>query len=397
MKKTVSALSMIVAMVFSVMLFTGTTSKAAAWTAGFQQTDADTSSVKLQWAAHLDADYYGIEFSYDGASWSEMEWTTSTSDTVYSLTAGSRYYVKIIAYSGYHGSGTKLAESEVIDVVTASSKVQNVYQSDATTNSVTMSWDKLPGVAGYGVYRYNGYGDYKALDVVTTNSYKYTGLSASSEVKLFVVGINQSDAGFLAIGDPSDWVAMHTAPAKVPYVSITSYYSTLGQCQFGWPSVNYVSGYQFQLQDYKGKNLINKETQGTYMSVSPYKQGVFTRARCRAYVLVDGKKIYGAWSGYMYSAGTKNGKVIRSANRKKITVKFPTIKGASAYRVYVSTKRDSGYKKIKQVKAGKKSYSFTKFKGKKLQKNKTYYVRIKYVIKVGKKDVVSAIEGTSSI
>ena len=57
MKKKLSALFMMFAVAFSVMLISGTTSKAlSTWNANIQQTDASESSVKLQWEVYLGAD-----------------------------------------------------------------------------------------------------------------------------------------------------------------------------------------------------------------------------------------------------------------------------------------------------------------------------------------------------
>ena len=57
-------------------------------------------------------------------------------------------------------------------------------------------------------------------------------------------------------------------------------------------------------------------------------------------------------------------------------INWGKIKGASGYTVYVSTKRNSGYKKVASVKGSKSSVTVKKLKGKKFKSSKTYYVYI---------------------
>ncbi|MDY3908624.1 MAG: fibronectin type III domain-containing protein [Eubacterium sp.] len=401
MKKKLSALFMMFAVAFSVMLISGTTSKAlSTWNANIQQTDASESSVKLQWEAYLGADHYEVFFSYDNNNWQSMDKTNSTSTTVYGLTPGSTYYVKVIAYSGYSWSDarTPLAESaSSLDVVTSPAKVTGLKQTGATTTSITMGWTAVQGASGYAVYRYNSYDNYTLLGTTKTTGFTVKNLTPSSSAYYFVVAMRTNSLGQSAAGTYFDRLTMKTAPSKVSYVSMTSYYSALGSCDYGWNTVNNADGYEFQLLNYKGAKLLDKETTSSSIYINPFKKGVFTKARCRAYILVDNKRVYGAWSGYNYNASCKSVKVKRSPNRKKIFLKWSKIKGASGYQIYVSTKFNSGYKKIKSLKASKTSYSFTKFNKKSLKKNQTYYIRVKYLTKVGKKTVASAIKGQGSI
>lgn len=396
MKKKLSALFMMFAVAFSVMLISGTTSKAlSTWNANIQQTDASESSVKLQWEAYLGADSYEVFFSYDNNNWQSMDKTNSTSTTVYGLTPGSTYYVKVIATTS---NGTPLAESaSSLDVVTSPAKVTGLKQTGATTTSITMGWNAVQGASGYAVYRYNSYDNYTLLGSTKTTGFTVKNLTPSSYAYYFVVAMRTNSLGQSAPGTYFNQLAMKTAPSKVSYVSMTSYYSALGSCYYGWNTVNNADGYEFQLLNYKGAKLLDKETTSSSIYVNPFKKGVFTKARCRAYILVDNKRVYGAWSGYNYNASCKSLKVTRSPNRKKISLKWSKIKGASGYQIYVSTKFNSGYKKIKSLKASKTSYSFTKFNKKSLKKNQTYYIRVKYLTKVGKKTVASAIIGQGSI
>lgn len=394
MKKTLTTLFMTFAVAFTVMLVSGTTSKAlATWNANITQTDDRKSSVELKWDAYLGADQYEIYF-YNTTSneWSLMDHTSNTYCTIYGLTSNSGYDVKVVAYSNYYYSDkTPVAESGSANVVTSPEKVQGLKQTDATTSTITMSWDNIPGADGYIIYRYDSWSNYTALGTSQTNSFTLKGLTASSRASYFVLALKFNSTDYIASSESFDSVYMRTAPAKVAYVQLTHYWSALNSASFGWNSVNNVDGYQFQMQDYKGKSILTKDVSYTSASVDPYKKGVFTQARCRAYIVVNNKRIYGAWSPYNYNAADSKASAKRSANGKKIVLKWSKVKGVSGYAIYVSTKSDSGFKKVKTLKANKTKYTITKFKKKSLAKNKKYYVQLRYLKKVGKKTITSNI------
>lgn len=399
MKKSLSVLLMVFAVAFGVLVFNGTTSKAATWDADIRQTDASDSSAKLEWNAYLGADFYEIYFSNDNSSWTEMDWSSEPSATIYNLTSGQTYYVKVVAYTGYHwdDNATPVAESLSTDVVTAPGEVKNLVQTSATTSSISMKWNAVSGASGYMVYRYNSWDNYTRVGVTSNTSYTVNGLAASTKASYVVCAYRSNSAKAAASGRDSDIVTMKTVPAKVAYVAITNYYDSISVCYYGWNGVNNADGYQFQLLNNKGKSILTSDTTGTSVRLDPYKKGIFTKARCRAYVIINNKKIYGAWSGYNYNASCKKIVASRSRNRKKITIKWSKITGASGYQVYVSTSQKGKYKKLKTLSAKKTSYSFTKIGKKKISKSKTYYIRLKYLTKVGKKNVASKISGQGSI
>lgn len=61
--------------------------------------------------------------------------------------------------------------------------------------------------------------------------------------------------------------------------------------------------------------------------------------------------------------------------QKACTIKVPKIKGVKNYTLYLSKKRDSGFKKVKTIKPGKK-VKLTKFKKKSFKLGNTYYLRV---------------------
>jgi hypothetical protein len=188
------------------------------------------------------------------------------------------------------------------------------------------------------------------------------------------------------------WGSYHTKydvpvkPAKVEGVKVNGYYQNLSKISITNKAKACADGYQYQLYTaYKGQNketkvkgiTVNQNNPGSSnqvsasMKLSALKNHNFYKVRVRAYSLNSkDEKIYGVWSSWKYVSPqpdvTKKQKV-----NKGIKVNWDKIKGADRYVVYVSTKKDSGYKKFQTT--GKNSTTITKYGKNKLKSGKTYY------------------------
>ena len=403
MKKSLKTLVLFMAVAFGILMATGTTSKAAsAWSAELQQTKAYTGSIYLAWQAHTtvvtSGGHYRVYLSETGAdgTWNEVEnaRTYSTDTYISNLSAGWVGYVKVAAWtSRYSDSDAKvIAVSDPIIVGTTPNvgKVTNLKQTGATTNSVTLSWTAVPNATSYTVYQS---GDVKIADTRST-SYTVTGLAASSSIYYYVKANQVTKANQVGTGYSSGSVQAKTVPAKVTGNAITSVGAT-NTVSYRWDYVSNCSGYQFQLQNYKGKNLATKDITSyysNYLSSLAFKRGIFNRYHVRAYVVINNTKLYGAWSDYKYFALPSKSKSSVKHSGKKITVKWGKIKGASGYNIYVSTISSSaGFKKIKSLGKKKTKYVIKKIGKKKVKTTRTYYVRIEAKYKSGKKTIKSEV------
>lgn len=401
MKKAVRGLMMVFAVAFGLLIFTGTGKAATTWNAGLRQTNYGYAgtSVEVSWNPLLVTEvWYTAVIGVSPTSLTREEKTSRTSVDISGLSEGGVYYVQVRAYSDYERT-MQIGASDVIQVATRPSAPTGLMQTSATTNSISMKWNPVYGATSYSVYRYNSYNNYTPIATTAATSCTVKGLGASSKVAYAVIANVTTVSGFTSQSYDSNYVYMYTVPGKVAYIAMTNYWDSLQEAKYEWNSVNNASGYQFQLQTYKGKNLLTKDTGSSfaanYIYVKPFKKGIFTKARARAYIIINNKKIYGAWSNLNYNASAKKVTLRRKGNKIKVTWK--KISGAAGYTVMISTKSKSGFKKVKTL--GKKSTSITikKCGKKKLKRSKRYYIRVKYLTKVGKKKVASGVMGTGSI
>lgn len=398
-KKRVFSKSLLLLAITSIMLFAmSITSMAATETnMNIQQTNAGDSYVEIKWQKYLGQDiHYHVELSYDGVNWAMQDWNTSPSITISDLSPDSTYYVRVAVYNSYwhekdaSEDGVCVAVSTKQTICTKPSQVQNLKQTKATKNSISMTWDAVAGASSYKILIFENY-DYKTVATSKTNSVTIKGLDASSNIEYYVAAVKNVN-GYEAVGDRSKSVDMKTVPKKVTRVAITDLYDNIKVCYYGWTSCENADGYQYEITSLKGKKKYYKTTTtSTSARLTTYPVGAFTKARVRAYVEINGKKTYGPWSNYDYNACSKDVTARRSKNGKKITLKWKKVSGVSEYRIYISTKEKKGYKKVATVSSKKSSYTITKYNKKNLKKGQKYYVQLRYVGKNGKKKVVSNI------
>lgn len=361
---------------------------------GLKQTDSYKTSVDIQWDAQLMDCMYDVEMSEDGQNWVNLGSTYSSSDYIYNLTAGKTYYVRIRANSGTSTKPVYGPYSDTLAVVTAPLEVKDIYQSGASTDSITLSWTKAEGATSYQIYEYiNGTNVLKGETSVP--SYTISGLKNTEELAFssIVVKPVRNSGTYKAVGSSTYLYssAMRLVPAKVTNVNVKYFWSSLKEVNIGFDDGVYADGYQYQLYNLNGKKPVSTSvTSSAYSTtIKNVKEYRFYKVRVRAYATVNGKNVYGAWSdfkGFAFQPKVN----IKASGKRNFRLSWKKVKGAKSYTVYMSTSQKSGYKKIKTLK--KASYTVTKFKKKKLKKRKTYYFYVVANAKMGKKNVKSHAE-----
>lgn len=81
------------------------------------------------------------------------------------------------------------------------------------------------------------------------------------------------------------------------------------------------------------------------------------------------------------------------SRKRKATIKWNRVSGASGYQIYRSLKRTSGFKAVKTIKKGSTKY----FVNKKLKKGKTYYYKVRAYKTVSKKKIYGNFSTVKSV
>lgn len=355
----------------------------AAQITGVTQIRGDESAIGVSWDADLGSSWYKIEMSADGQNWVEKETGTTPQETIYGLTAGSSYFLRVSGYNDYTLENQTAEVSAPIEVVTAPDMRNAVIaQTGATTSSITVGIKDVSGANYYAVGMDNGIsvsilGSLTNAGAVTGeyNEIKTTELwlDAGTSYTLKVFAGRISAEGFQALSDKQEYFKTLAKKIGRSEFGLTNAYMYINTFDFaaGNNSSRSVDGYQWEFQNNSGKSM--RTVDGYYsISVSNFIEGTFYKYRVRTYIKCAGGNIYSGWSDFRYIGVPKNMKGV--AQNKKIKVSWGKVNGAAKYAVYLSTSSEGGYKKVATVKGT--STTIKKFNKKALKKNKMYYVRI---------------------
>ncbi len=161
-----------------------------------------------------------------------------------------------------------------------------------------------------------------------------------------------------------------------------------------WNKVTGADGYRVYKYNSKTKKYEKlKDVTKTTLKISKLKAGTIYKYKVRAYTKDDGT-IWGDYSKVFETATKcKTPKITKLTTTKgKATVKWSNVSGESGYQVYYSTKKDSGYKKVK-------SYKVNVVKGSKskLKSGKKYYFKVRAYKKTDSGTVYSSWSAVKSV
>lgn len=153
--------------------------------------------------------------------------------------------------------------------------------------------------------------------------------------------------------------------ARITYLSYNSVGISFSNPESEWLEV--------QLRDRNGK-VLQTNHNFTYSTFSLSKNKLYS-FRFRRVEYSNGAYVpYTNWSSSI-SFSTDKHKVSQVGKSRKFRIKTPKVAGIKNYKIYMSMKKNGGWKKVKTVKAGK-SVVISKFKGKSLKNYKYYYYKI---------------------
>lgn len=377
---------------------------AAATPTGLKQTYATSGYVDFSWDAVPNASTYYTSWSADGITWSDGETTYGDpSESIYNLSAGKSYYVRVASFD--KTTSAVSAWSAPLEVVTAPNANElQVQVAGNSSNSLTFNWTAANGATSYVLKQ--SYTDL-VLTSSTTNSCTVTNLQPGTWYAIDVYPVRTSSSGYSAVYDYEHTFTKTLDTTEVsPVTTVVTAPGTPSTSNFG---IGYASsssmtvsfrasdpsakanGYEVEVYKLKGGKKVNTIFSVTTTTASikvskntPYKY------RIRYYALSNGQKLYGGWSGYRYFCIQKiSGKKHYNLSSKYSTIKLKwgKVTGASGYTIYMSTSKDGKYKKVKSLGKKAKSVTLKKYGKSRLNRSKTYYIKVVAKIKVGKKTI----------
>lgn len=365
---------------------------AAAQITGVKQTDASTGSVKISWDAALASERYAIEISDDMVNWYQKEDTSSTEQRLTGLSAGKTYYVRVTGYKDWShvlNKGILVSEASApVDVVTAP-ETGNITatQSEAFTNSfsVQFSGGGDSGANYYQVHLNDVLVGESASPVVSVSGNFLPGNSYWCKTS----ACRRSSSGFIAKGNSSNtYYKTLTEKLSKSSFSITTMYWNIDTAYINIVNSSSVDGYQMQFLNADGKAKKTFTQTSKDFRIENFLKGTFYQYRVRTYVDCGSDKAYSEWSDCRYVGVPKK---VTAKKGTSVKINWGSVSGAAKYVVKMSTSQNSGYKTVMTTSADKRSITVKKFKNKKIQKSKKYYIRIYAQAKIGDKLVTTEL------
>lgn len=168
-------------------------------------------------------------------------------------------------------------------------------------------------------------------------------------------------------------------PAAVK--SLKAKVASYNSVKLTWAKATGVSGYKvYRAMSKSGKYTRVVRTTSTSYTNKSLTTGSTYYYKVRAYMIYNGQEIMGNYSSVASAKPVLAKTSVKlTAGKKKITVKWGRVSGATGYKIYRSTKKNSRYKCVKTVIKG----STTSFVNKSLKKGTKYYYKVRAYRKSG--------------
>ena len=343
-------------------------------------TSSNEDMLKISWKKVSGAKGYIISRSTSkNSGYKKID--TVTGKTSYSddtVKAGKTYYYKVEAYNVNSGTKGYGGASDAVAGKTAKrTKITSIVSTNEKT--LTIKWNKITGAYGYRIKRSTDEdGTYKVVKTIksgNTTSYKDTSVKAGKTYYYTVETMVKTGDNICYSGDSASMEGRTAKKAKIKYaVSNGS-----NQIEVNWGAVRGAYGYRIKRSTSKN---------GTYKVVATlkgknnttYQDKKLKTAKTYYYKVetinkVNGKKGYSGNSAAVSAKTLKTTSItaVKATGSTSVRLEWKAVDGASGYQIYRSTSKDSGYKKVGQVK-GKNT---KKYEDKTLEAGKTYYYQVR--------------------
>lgn len=301
-------------------------------------------------------------------------------------------------------------------IILSSPTITSVYSK--AQNYVKVTWTEVENAEGYELFRAidpDAVGEtteideadgkwFRAKTITSGDTVQYTnhGLTVGQTYYYKVRAFITDEQGNRVYSEFSD---VNYMPAAVVFDKI--YSNATFRVRILWNEVKGAHGYQIwrlnedgtwsivkTLGD-KGNELTNNQGTATSYSNTGLEAGKTYTYKMRAFSIINGKKVYGAYSDE-YTVVTKpDTPVVTGSSEKagRATLKWEAVNGAAGYQIWMSESDTGDYTIVKSI-TDNTTTSYTKYD---LTSGKTYYFKVRVYAEVNSKKAFSEYSDMISI
>ena len=330
--------------------------------------NSSTGKPQLTWKAVSGAVKYEVYRSTrQNSGYSLLGTTTSTSYVNTGASTGTTYYYRVKAVSR---NGMASGYSNIVSgkAKAAAPAAPSVTAGNSSTGKPRLTWKAVSGAVSYRIYRSESRGTgYSLLGTTSSTSYTNTGAKAGKTYYYRVKAVNRDGmaSGYSNIVSGKAKAAAPAAP------SVTAGNSSTGKPRLTWKAVSGAVSYRIYRSESRGTgySLLGTTSSTSYTNTGA-KAGKTYYYRVKA---VNRDGMASAYSNIVSGKATLPAPVLNiglSVSSGKPMLAWDAVPGATSYRIYRSTSRDSGYSLLATT-------TSTSYVNTSAAKGTTYYYRVK--------------------
>ena len=291
-----------------------------------------------------------------------------------------------ITIYGYAGSYAETYANENNIKFVDLEEVENFKALRTSSTSIVLSWDKVSDANGYEIFRATSEnGKYIKVKTITNNdtiTNTSTGLQDGTSYYYKIKAYKETDGKKEYIKQAS--LKAVTNPVKP--INLKAVNSTKNSIQISWDKVDRATGYEVFRSTSENSNYVRVKTitdNNTTQIISPnLKEDTTYYYRVKAYIEVDGKKIYSN-SATLKAATLKPINITElkmvANSTNSIRISWKQVDDVDGYEVFRSTDKNGKYTKIKTI----TNNTTVSIASPNLQKGTTYYYKVRAYKTVG--------------
>lgn len=303
-------------------------------------------SLTITWRAISGKVEYGVYKKNDSSKEYDFIGKTTTNEiTLEGLKPGTLYTLRVSACRDFKGSKFPGTPSEDIVLSTNPDRIRNLVATANTLNSVMLSWDPVPNVVEYHIYKLDEETDvYEDIATSKSNKVLITGLVPEQDYQYKVMAYSIFNSIKLA-GPFSDVISTGTSVGQITGLRCIS--STPNSLCLLWDEMNDAYSYIVYEKDNETGEYVELETVNrntiTFEDLTPGTQYSFKIAVRK---MINRKEVTGPPCKELTvstSLDHVTGAIMASHTSTTIKLNWLKVRGATGYDVYVYNQHSDSY------------------------------------------------------